>query len=93
MKNSFYISPFLIFSAFWLVLFFNASIGLSQSLCYTVSPSSQAYPPPQGESGGGGCYPEVDGPFYVRIYVHMIVRDDGSGGYEESVVREAINLK
>lgn len=32
------------------------------------------------------------GPFYVRIYVHMIVRNDNSGGYEEPVVREAINL-
>ena len=60
MKNSFYIPPFLRLLVFWLALFSHASSGLcQQSLCYTVSPSSKAYPPPQGESGENGCYPEV----------------------------------
>ncbi len=76
---------------FWLVGPSSAVFGQEPTPCYTVSPSSRTYPPPGAENGNSDCYPEVIGPFYIRIYVHMIVRNDDSGGYEESMVRQAID--
>jgi len=40
-----------------------------------------------------GCYPAVSGPFYIRIFPHVIrAAPNGSGGQSEEAIKQAIEI-
>ena len=57
----------------------------SQSFCTT--PALAMYPELEDELKNA----DAEGPFYLRIYVHVIRRDDGTGGQNEEGVLKALS--
>ncbi|HBZ67603.1 MAG TPA: hypothetical protein DEO70_12265 [Bacteroidales bacterium] len=84
------INPLLLKAAFWFILI---SISFSDTL-QAQSNSFCATPPT-------GAYPELEdvlkttvaeGPFYLKIYVHVVRRDDGTGGQSVENVLQALSI-
>ena len=73
---------------FWVAIIwlnFQASLNAQSITCST-----------QGNSGSIGCDPvlhslDETGPFFLKIYVHAIRKDDGSGGQTQQEIEEALS--
>ena len=64
----------------------------SDPFCGTVDDKGPQYLPPDLRESDATCYPDVSGPYYIRIYMHVIRRGDGTGGYTNQEVENAVNI-
>ncbi len=70
---------------FWFVAGNQSIKAQTQTFCNTV-PGPDAV----GDLSGYGNFGNTSGPYFLRIYVHVIRRSDGTGGQTPEQVREAL---
>ncbi|MBN8680614.1 MAG: zinc-dependent metalloprotease [Chitinophagales bacterium] len=70
---------------------FHENLFAQPQTCLTSSPTFQEKLP-NNYNPESGCYPVVTGPFYIRIYVHVIrAAPNGSGGQSDVAIKQAID--
>lgn len=86
-------NPFLL-PCFFLCFYFlltNTPSVLGQSFCETKAGTSSKSTLPVGD-----CDTDFPGPYYIKVYVHVIREDDGAGGFSggqpESSIRRAFEI-
>ncbi len=79
-----------IFFTVILCLQFNLSLTAQPIYCATTLPTTPEPVPVNLESG---CYPFVPGPFFIRIFPHVIrAAPNGSGGQSDAAIKQAIEI-
>jgi len=75
-----------------IVLCFQLSLSLTAqpNYCATTLPT---HPEPAPSNLESGCFPDVSGPFYIRIFLHVIrAAPNGSGGQSDVAIKQAVEI-